>query len=99
MKTSQPEKRGIQLTEAERRLILKHLSNRYTCEHMPMWVTDFAVKHGQLYPVQFLSDKDFLVHSFYPVTAEGKLDIGAGFACRMEPTFPFGNKMTNIHMH
>jgi len=95
MKTTQTEKRGIQLTEAERAIILAQITNRYTGSHMPGWVYDFALKHGQLYPVQFLNDMDFLINSFYPVTAEGKLDL-ANFACRMNPTFPRGNTMTPL---
>jgi len=92
-------KRGIQLTAAEREIVLAHFPNRYTLQHTPRWVTDMAIRRGVFYPPQFVNDTDWLIHTRFAVTEEGKLDqsfpIGM-FGCDSNPTYPHGNSITSF---
>ena len=93
-------KRGIQLTEGERAICLRRFPQRYTLHHTPQWVTNMAVQRGLFYPPQFLNDIDWLVHTRFAVTDDGKLDLSFPLngleGCDSSPTYPHGNSITSF---
>ena len=91
-------KRGVQLSPQQREQVLSTCVSRYTADHVPGWVYDFAQKYGQLYPMQFLNDMDWLVNTRFPIddlTGRVPLNFADGDQ-KPSPTYPYGNRVTRL---
>lgn len=81
-----PTKRGSQLVKEDQQRVLNMFVNRFTKDHKPGWANQ-PMPNGQPYPVQFASDEDWLEHTFFEVTAQGRLNPRATH-CESHPTWP-----------
>lgn len=79
---------GTMLCDEDRKHVLAAYVHRYTGEHVPEWVR----AAGQLYPVQFKDDLDWLAHSYFAVRRDGRLDERVKH-CESHPTWPFGKEI------
>lgn len=79
-------KLGTELNAVQQREALAHFVHRYTREHMPEWARK-PRKDSKLYPVQFVSDADWLAHTYFSVTKDGKLSRRERY-CQSHPTWP-----------
>lgn len=79
---------GSELHPDDQRHVLAAWCHRYTREHKPEWAGCLR-PDGVAYRVQFASDADWLAHTWFQVTAGGRLDLTAK-ECRSEPTWPDG---------
>jgi hypothetical protein len=71
--------------EAKRRFV-----HRFTGEHRPMWANKpFKQEGGTVgpYPVQFKDDADWLAHTYFEITKQGKFSERAHY-CESHPTWP-----------
>lgn len=79
-------KLGIDLTKEEQRYVLSAFIHRFTKEHIPAWA-QVQLNDGVPFEVQFDSDKDWLEHTYFMVTKDGKLDKRST-SCFSSPTWP-----------
>lgn len=81
---------GSELPPEDRAEVLRRFVHRYTGEHTPAWVTQRrreALGRTNVYPVQFATDAEWLAHTKFKVTAEGRLHKGSCY-CESFPTWP-----------
>lgn len=72
---------GSQLTPRMRGQALAAFCHRYTKEHVPHWARSGS------YPVQFASDQDWLAHTLFFITRDGRLATRPNH-CFSTPTWP-----------
>lgn len=77
---------GTALTPEDRRHVLSVYLYRYTAEHVPFWARK-PMPNGEPYPVQFVSDEDWLEHTEFAVRNDGRLDRRVR-TCASSPTWP-----------
>ena len=77
---------GSQLCPHDQDRVRRLFALRFTAEHYPPWV-NAARKHGEIYPVQFSSDHDWLDHTRFAVRRDGRLDERER-TCFSHPTWP-----------
>ncbi len=77
---------GTQLSQSEQRKALARFVHRFTGDHKPNWANG-VWKDGIPYPVQFEDDQDWLSHTKFSVTKDGKLNEHTNF-CKSSPTWP-----------
>jgi len=77
--------KGKDLTAADRLVVLSKFSNRYTGDHKPDWVHQGFRRDK--YPLQFISDDEWLANTSFYVTADYLLDSRYG-VCDSVPTWP-----------
>ena len=80
---------GTLLLEEDQRYALSAFVHRHTRDHTPAWAKQIW-KNGRPYPVQFASDGDWLAHSYFQVTGQGRLDKRIKH-CNSYPTWPDTN--------
>lgn len=84
------ERLGIDLCTEDRAYVLRAYVHRFTREHVPAWAT----MAGRPYPVQFADDADWLKHTMFFVSADGRLDRRHKH-CESTPTWPDGGGLRN----
>ena len=72
---------GDKLIQEDQKYVLSAYVYRYTKDHRPNW--PFPAR----FPVQFASDRDWLVNTLFKVRDDGRLD-GRGRYCESYPTWP-----------
>lgn len=77
--------RGTDLPQSLRREALARYVHRFTRDHVPAWSRQ-EWKDGLTYPVQFGSDSDWLAHTTFPLSKDGKRLLDA--PCCSTPTWP-----------
>lgn len=82
-----PTCRGDQLCREDQELAKRMYVHRYTRDHIPNWARYSKRPDGRLYPVQFASDADWLRHTQFRVTIDGRLRKDASY-CYSRPTYP-----------
>jgi hypothetical protein len=81
---------GCDLSPEDRAEVLRRFVHRYTGNHTPEWVIRHRREHGNrthIYPLQFATDVEWLAHTRFKVTAEGRLHKGSCY-CESFPTWP-----------
>lgn len=81
-----PAKLGKDLTAEEQTHALRAYVHRYTGDHRPAWANE-PRPDGGAYPLQFASDAEWLAHTWFKVTATGRLDARAQ-QCQSDATWP-----------
>ena len=84
---------GNELCEADQQYCLAAFVHRFTAQHKPRWANE-PWKDGKPYPVQFASDRDWLEHTRFAVTENGRLDKRASH-CMSTPTWPNNPELRN----
>jgi hypothetical protein len=79
-----PHIRGDELSEALQREAKARYVHRYTVDHVPTWARTTR-PDGTPYFVQFASDADWLAHTWFNVTKDGRLANRSCWSC---PTWP-----------
>jgi hypothetical protein len=77
--------KGSELSAELQRECLAKFVHRYTVDHKPEWAKQ-PMGNGKLPPVQFISDREWLEHTLFPITNAGKLALR--HSCNSNPTFP-----------
>ena len=80
--------RGSDLSKAERVRALAMFVHRYTRDHKPAWANK-PRPDGTSYKAQFASDADWLAHTMFTVTPDGRISTRAQY-CESSPTWPEG---------
>jgi hypothetical protein len=83
---------GDKLSPADQQSVRNRYVYRFTGEHTPNWVRS-AWASGQVYPVQFRDDNDWLAHTLFWVKEDNTLGT-KNVDCESTPTWPHGDKMT-----
>ena len=78
--------RGDTLPGAVQQACLRMFVHRFTADHAPAWALA-ARPDGSPYPVQFLSDHDWLANTWFAVKKDRTLD-GRVRHCQSAPTWP-----------
>lgn len=77
---------GSELSFKDRSYVLAAYVHRFTGDHTPEWATR-PRPDGTAYPLQFANDADWLAHTEFATTADGKLDRRYA-DCHSTPTWP-----------
>jgi len=78
--------RGIDLHPIDRQHVLATYVHRYTGDHKPNWAKRDRA-NDKPYLVQFANDQEWLEHSYFTVTKQGRLDKRVK-RCESNPTWP-----------
>lgn len=80
---------GSQLSAKVQQDALKQFIYRYTKEHVPAWATkDVPEKFGKAYPVQFVSDKEWLANTTFNVNKDGSLSNRSRYCTTIKTVYP-----------
>jgi len=77
---------GTQLCASDQQHVLAAYVHRFTRDHKPAWAR-WPREDGQVSPVQFASDADWLANTRFAVRKNGRLDGRARY-CESSPTWP-----------
>lgn len=85
-----PQTKGTDLTPDDQRYVLDAYTNRITGDHTPAWMRRTVTAPGrETCPIEFANDQDWLAHTYFTTTKDGRLDKRAN-SCESYPTWPEG---------
>ena len=86
---------GSELSPEEQRYCLSVFVHRFTGNHRPAWANK-PRPDGTEYPVQFLSDREWLANTKFYVTPDGTVDREMDH-CMSSPTWPNNPELRRQH--